>query len=235
VDQQLRILIDLQALDTRIAVIEAEVARLPREIAAVHAAIEAARTEAEGIKASLDATRKQTRAREKDLEVTQARRTKVESRLYEVKTNTEYTAVLAEIEGVKQEKSRVEEDILTLMERQERLLLEIREAEGRLRACQDEGGRDEAAMRERLRGLEVDLAALGSERSELTRQLPAPVLVNYQRILRARSGLAIVPIVKPNLCAGCRMTVTPQRIQELRQQSALIPCESCGRFLYWMP
>jgi predicted nucleic acid-binding Zn-ribbon protein len=83
--------------------------------------------------------------------------------------------------------------------------------------------------------LEADLAALRSERSQLTRQLPAPVLANYERLLRARGGLAIVPIVKPNLCAGCRMTVTPQRIQELRQQSALIPCESCGRFLYWTP
>ena len=234
-DQQLRILIDLQALDTRIAAVEAEVAKLPREIAAVHAAIEAARKEAEGIRASLDATRKETRAREKDLEVTQARRAKIEGRLYEVKTNTEYTAVLVEIEGVKQEKSRVEEDILTLMERQERLAVEIREAESRLRTREDEGGREEAAMREKLRGLEVDLAGLRSERNELTRQLPAPVLANYGRILRARSGLAIVPILKPNLCAGCRMTVTPQRIQELRQQSALILCESCGRFLYWVP
>jgi uncharacterized protein len=235
VDQQLRILIDLQALDARIAAVEAEVTKLPREIAAVHAAIEGARKEAEGLKASLDATRKETRAREKDLEVIQARRAKVEGRLYEVKTNTEYTAVLVEIEGVKQEKSRVEEDILTLMERQERLALEIREAEGRLRTREDEGGREEAAMREKLRGLEVDLAGFRSERNELTAQLPAPVLANYQRILRARGGLAIVPILKPNLCAGCRMTVTPQRIQELRQQSALIPCESCGRFLYWVP
>jgi predicted nucleic acid-binding Zn-ribbon protein len=234
-DQQLGILIDLQALDTRIATVEAEVAKLPREIDALHAAVEAARMEAERIKIRLDATRKETRAREKDLEVTQARRSKTEGRLYEVKTNTEYTAVLVEIEGIKQEKSRVEEEILTLMERQERLTLELREAEGRLRTREDEGGREEAAMREKLRVLEGDLAVLRSERRQLTPQLPAPVLANYERILRARGGLAIVPILKPNLCAGCRMTVTPQRIQELRQQSALIPCESCGRFLYWMP
>ena len=31
------------------------------------------------------------------------------------------------------------------------------------------------------------------------------------------------------------MTVTPQRLQELRAQSALLPCESCGRYLYWLP
>jgi predicted nucleic acid-binding Zn-ribbon protein len=234
-DAQLRIMIDLQGLDTRIAAAEAEAAKLPREIDAVRAGIEAARKAVEAVKAGLDGTRKEIRAREKDLEVTQVRRSKIEGRLYEVKTNTEYSAVLVEIEGVKQEKSRVEEDILTLMERQERLTAERGEAESRLRAREEEGRRDEAAMLERLRGIEVDLARLRGERGELTRELPPAVVGNYERILRARGGLAIVPLVKPNLCAGCRMTVTPQRIQELRQQNALIPCESCGRFLYWVP
>ena len=40
-------------------------------------------------------------------------------------------------------------------------------------------------------------------------------------------------MTKPNSCGGCRMTITPQRLQELRAQNALIPCESCGRYLYW--
>lgn len=234
-DAQLRLLIDLQALDRRIAAVEAEVTRLPREIAAVQAAIDGARQAVAAITASVEATRKQTRAREKDLEVVQTRRAKVEARLYQIKTNPEYTAAIAEIETVKQEKSRVEENILTLMEQQERLAVEIRDAEARLRTREAEGGREQAEKREQLRGLESDLAVLKAEREGLTRQLPAPVLASYERVLRARSGLAIVPILKPNLCAGCRMTVPPQRVQELRQQDALIPCESCGRFLYWVP
>jgi hypothetical protein len=232
-DTQLRILIDLQALDTRIATVEGEMAKLPRAIAAIQASLEEGRKALDSLTGQLDVTRKQTRTREKDLEVTQTKRSRIEGRLYEVKTNKEYSAALLEIEDVKQEKARVEEDILTLMERQERLAAEVREAEIQLRAREDEGGRDEAALQEKLRGLEADLVVLKSERGEIIPQLPGPVLLNYQRILKARGGLAIVPIVKPNLCAGCRMTATPQRIQELRQQDALIPCESCGRFLYW--
>ena len=72
-----------------------------------------------------------------------------------------------------------------------------------------------------------------SERKELAAQLPAPILADYDRILRARAGLALVPVAKPNFCGACRMTITPQRLQELRAQSSLIPCESCGRYLYW--
>jgi len=233
VDQQLQTLINLQAIDTRIAALEADAARLPREIAAIHAAIEDARKQVETTRTQLDAARKEQRAKEKDLEVVQAKRSKNEARLYEVKTNKEYSAVLTEIEEIKQEKGRMEEEVLVLMEAQERLTGEIREAEARFKQREGEGRGQETTLKEQLRGIETDLAAVRTERKELATQLPAPILADYDRILRARAGLALVPVAKPNFCGACRMTITPQRLQELRAQSSLIPCESCGRYLYW--
>ena len=232
-DAQLRTLIDLQVVDTRIAGLEADAARLPKEIAAIHAAIEEARKHVEQTKGRLDSARKDQRAKEKDLEVVQAKRSKTEARLYEVKTNKEYSAVLTEIEEIKQEKARMEEEVLVLMEAQERLTSEIREAEARFKQREGEGRGQEATLKEQLRGIETDLAAVRTERKELAAQLPAPILADYDRILRARAGLALVPVAKPNFCGACRMTITPQRLQELRAQSSLIPCESCGRYLYW--
>lgn len=233
-DAQLRTLIDLQGLDTKIAGLEAEAARLPKEIAAVRAAVDEARKAVEGATARLEVAKKETRAQEKDLEVSQAKRSKVEARLYEVKTNKEYSAVLAEIEEIKQEKAKVEEEILTLMESQERLTVEIKEAAGRLKAREAQGQGEEGVLEDKLRGIEADLALVRGDRNELARQLPAAVLADYERLLRARGGLALAQVTKPNLCAGCRMTVTPQRLLELRQQNALLPCESCGRYLYWL-
>ena len=234
-DAQLKTLIDLQGVDTRIAAHEAEAARLPKEIAAIHAEIETAKKDVDAGKARLDAAKKDQRTREKDLEVVQAKRSKTEGRLYEVKTNKEYSAVLAEIEEIKQEKGRVEEEILVLMESQERLTADIKDAEGRYKSRETQGKQEEAALQEKLRAVEADLALVRTERAELARQLPAPVLADYDKLLKARGGLALAQVVKPNLCGGCRMTVTPQRLQELRAQSALLPCESCGRYLYWLP
>ena len=234
-DAQLKTLIDLQGVDTRIAAHEAEAARLPKEIAAVHTAIETAKKDVEAGKARLDAAKKDQRAREKDLEVVQAKRSKTEGRLYEVKTNKEYSAVLAEIEEIKQEKGRVEEEILVLMESQERLTADIKDSEARFKAREAQGKQEEVALQEKLRGVEADLALVRTERGELAKQLPAGVLADYDRLLKARGGLALAQVVKPNLCGGCRMTVTPQRLQELRAQTAPLPCESCGRYLYWLP
>src|SRR3970282_2701443 len=85
---------------------------LPREIAAVHAAVQALKQEVDAGKTRFDAVKKEQRTREKDLESVQAKPSKTEARLYEVKTNKEYSAVLAEIEDIKQEKGRGEEEIL---------------------------------------------------------------------------------------------------------------------------
>ena len=232
-DGQLKTLIDLQTFDTRIAGLEGEAAKLPKEIEALRARIAEAKKTVDTAKAGLDATRKETRAREKDLEDNQVKRQKFEGQLYQVKTNKEYSAVLAEIEEVKQQKSKIEEEILTLMERQERLAGEIKDAEGGLKAAESEGAVAEKQLRERLAAVEAELGGVKGERASVARGLPANVLTDYDRLLRARSGLAIVPVLKPNLCGACRMTVTPQRLQELRAQNALLACESCGRYLYW--
>jgi predicted nucleic acid-binding Zn-ribbon protein len=232
-DQKLQSLISLQTIDSRIAALEADAARLPKEIAAIHAAVEEARQQVEQAKARLDTARKEQRAREKDLEVVQAKLGKNNARLYEVKTNKEYSAVLAESEEIKQEKARMEDEILVLMEAQERLAGDIREAEARFKQREAEGRSQEATAREQLRGVEADLTGARTERAELAGQLPGPILADYDRILRARGGVALAPVAKPNFCGACRMTITPQRLQELRAQASLIPCESCGRYLYW--
>jgi uncharacterized protein len=232
VNAELRTLIDLQALDSKISLLEAEVAKLPRDITGVQASVEEAKKAVETIKGQLEAARKSQRAKEKDLEDNRIKRQKFEGQLYQVKTNKEYSAVLAEIEEVKQEKARIEEEILTLMELGERLAADMKEAEARFKARESQGREEEASLQVKLGGVQSELAMIRDERAELAKQVSSVVLEDYDKLLRHRN-LAIVEVAKPNFCGGCRVTITPQRLQELRQQNALIHCESCGRYLYW--
>jgi predicted nucleic acid-binding Zn-ribbon protein len=233
VDSQLQTLIELQSYDSKIAGLEAEAARLPRQIEALQAAFAEAKKTLDAVKARSDATRKDLRTREKDLEVTSGKRTKAEGRLYEVKTNKEYSAVLLEIEEIKQEKAQAEEEILGLMELQERLGGELREAEGRLKAREEEVRRDEAVIRTKLEAVEAELAVVRAERDSRARELPRPLLADYEKILRARGGVAVAAVSTSAVCGGCRMTIRPQALQELRAGERLMTCESCGRYLHW--
>lgn len=237
-DQQLQVLIDLQTLDSKISALEGELARLPGQIEAIRAAVADARASVQTLKGKLDTTKKEIRAKEKDLEVSQVKRQKSEARLYEVKTNKEYSAVLAEIEEIKQGKAKIEEEVLSLMETQERLVVEIREAESQLKSREAQGQEEEAAIRQRLAAAEAELAGLRGERGSLSRELARDLLADYEKLLRYRGGLAVAQVLAvgaDRVCAGCRMTLTPQRLQEVKQQSVLHTCESCGRFLYWLP
>ncbi|MFQ5898617.1 MAG: zinc ribbon domain-containing protein [Candidatus Methylomirabilia bacterium] len=232
-DRQLQVLIDLQGLDSKIASLEGEEARLPRLLEAIRTDVAQAVETMETLKAKIDATRKEIHLKEKDLEFSAAKRAKAEARLYEVKTNKEYSAVLTEIEEIKQEKSRIEEQVLALMERQERLAGEIREAEARRQSHEAKGKIEEAEIEKRLVALQADLALLRSDRSDLARQLPIELLASYEKVLRHRTHLAVVPALAGGICGGCRMSLTPQTFQELKQQATLHICESCGRYLYW--
>jgi uncharacterized protein len=233
VDTQLQTLIDLQGLDGRIAGLEAEATRLPRQIEALQTALADAKKAVETIKNKVDATRKDLRAKEKDLEVANVKRQKLEAKLYEVKTNKEYSAVLLEIEEAKQEKAKTEEDILGLMEMQERLAVDIKDAEQRFKAREEQARQDEAVVRKKLAAVEAELATVRAQRASRAKELPVGLLASYDRILRARGGVAVAAVSSAAVCGGCRVGIRPQAVQELRSGNGLMVCESCGRYLYW--
>ena len=232
-DAQLQTLIDLQGFDARIAGLESEAGRLPRQIEALQAALAEAKKAVETIKAKVDTTRKDLRTREKDLEVANVKRQKLEAKLYEVKTNKEYSAVLLEIEEAKQEKAKTEEDILGLMEMQERLAVEIKEAEQRFKTREEQARQDAAVVRKKLAAVEQELATVRAQRTSRAKELPAGVLASYDRILKARGGIAVAAVSAAAVCGGCRVSIRPQAVQELRAATGLMVCESCGRYLYW--
>jgi uncharacterized protein len=233
VDAQLQTLIDLQGFDARIHGLEAEAARLPRQIETLQATLAEAKKAVETIKAKVDTTRKDLRTREKDLEVANVKRQKLEAKLYEVKTNKEYSAVLLEIEEAKQEKAKTEEDILGLMEMQERLAVDIKDAEQRFKTREEQARQDEAVIRKKLGAAEQELATLRAQRATQAKELPPGLLASYDRILKARGGVAVAAVTSAAVCGGCRVGIRPQAMQELRAATGLMVCESCGRYLYW--
>jgi len=49
----------------------------------------------------------------------------------------------------------------------------------------------------------------------------------------SRGGIAVVAMNSAAVCGGCRVSIRPQAIQELKAAHAPMICESCGRYLYW--
>jgi predicted nucleic acid-binding Zn-ribbon protein len=234
-DGNLQRLHDLQGRDSRIAGLERKLEAIPARIQAIHDAGEQARLAVETRRGKLAGLRKDLRSRERDLEQNASEKAKRDTKLYEVKTNKEYSAVLAEIEGLKVDKGRIEEEILGLMEAQEQMSREVAEAEGRLKRQEQEGKAQEAAATDDQRAWEADLAVVRAERDSLARDVPRDLLTQYTRLLRGRGGLAVAVVGSNGICTGCRLSLTPQRFNELRQSSQILTCEGCGRILFYQP
>jgi predicted nucleic acid-binding Zn-ribbon protein len=234
-DPHLQRLQELQVLDSRVAGLERKLEAIPGRIQTIRDTLQQAKAAVDAVRSKLDGARKDMRTKEKDLEYQATQRKKLEAKLYEVKTNKEYSAVLAEIESAKVEKGRIEEEVLALMEAQERLTREIAEADRRLARQGEDARAQEAAATEELRALEEDVAGIRGERDSLAREFPRDLLAQYTRLLRGRGGLAVALVGSNGICSGCRVSLTPQRFNEVRQSSQIFVCENCGRFLYYQP
>ena len=232
-DAQLQRLSELQGLDTRIAGLERKLEAIPARLQAIRDSEERAKSALEAQRAKVAGVRKDRRSREKDLEQNASEKAKRDAKLYEVKTNKEYSAVLAEIETLKVDRGRIEEEILALMEAEDQLDRHIGEGQKRLAAQTEEFKAQSAAAREEQRALETDLGGVQGERASLVRDIPRDLLGQYSRLLKGRGGLAVAIVGSNGICGGCRLSLTPQRFNELRQSSQILVCEGCGRILYY--
>jgi hypothetical protein len=156
---------------------------------------------------------------------------KLQTQLYQIKTNKEYTAMLNEIESRKADNSVLEEDIIKLMDAIDSARSKVKEEKEKFE--QESKNTDEKIKQVDQRVKEIDsaLAEFRKKRDEITPSIDPDVLKDYNRILAGRGGLAIVRVVN-DTCGGCYMHLPPQVINEIRMKDKVIYCESCQRILY---
>jgi predicted nucleic acid-binding Zn-ribbon protein len=80
---------------------------------------------------------------------------------------------------------------------------------------------------------EKELSELAEKRNNLLLQIQRPLLANYERIRKGKSGIAVVPIVNGS-CSGCFSSLPPQTTLEIKKMNQFIFCQYCGRLLVWV-
>jgi predicted nucleic acid-binding Zn-ribbon protein len=65
--------------------------------------------------------------------------------------------------------------------------------------------------------------------------LDARLWAIFEQVARVRNGVAISPAPRDGLCSACHVRLRPFVFQQIRQNEAIIQCESCQRILYWIP
>ena len=156
-------LIELQAIDLRIAEIKHQRRLIPDRLAAARAPLHSATEALKQAGASVEALTKERRTCERDLDAQESHIEKMKARTGEIKTNKEYQAHLFEIEMANKKKGEVEEKILGLMETIEQLQREMAAAQARVREAEAAFEREQRLLNESDAALSKELAVLDEQ------------------------------------------------------------------------
>lgn len=224
-------LIELQKLDVTIAKLDAEVRAIPKAIEALEGRLGKAREGFEIAKGRSDQLQKDRRAKERELEEAAQNAKKKQARLFEIKTNEEYSAVLKEIEGLRAKSSQLETEVLEQMEAADATAKTVTEAERAFKAAQLDVQTERREKEARLATLQTDLATLEATRKGHASRLDGDLLRLYARLMKNRD--VAVAAVADGSCQGCGMTLTPQTYNEVKRNDRMFTCPSCNRILYF--
>lgn len=221
----------LQALDAEIQKLQKEEDRWPAILALRDREIAVKAAELERQDERHKKTRVDIRGKETELKSIEEAIVKLNVTLNTVKTNKEYTAILNEIATRKDDISRIEEDILSLMEKAEARQRDVEAARAVVDAARDEKGKLETQAKTEREEIAQERGELDEKRNALAAELPPDILEQYERIAKGRDGVAVVAVTD-GVCQGCFIALTAQEINLLMGADNLIRCKSCSRILY---
>ena len=154
-------------------------------------------------------------------------------RLFDVKTNKEYQSILKEIETLEAKNSRMEDEIISLLDELDHLETAVKAKEDELNVSRQRFEEQKAKLAQELNSLAEELTVCLRKSDEIKGKIPAELLRKYEQIKGIRRGLAVVSVWK-EVCDGCHMSIPPQLYNELQKsKTTLHTCPNCNRILYW--
>jgi uncharacterized protein len=228
-------LIKLQQLESTIVDARATITSHPQRLADADARLNESKQAVDTAKARLKDNQEARRTLEKDVAVYQGRLTKFKDQLSLVKTNKEYTAMQHEIATAQSDLGGVEEKVLERMLEADTIAADVKRAEAALAVRQKEIDAEKKDLTEELASVESSMKEATAARAELIKGLDPKLIAIFEQVARVRKGVAISMATRDGLCSLCHVRMRPPVFQQVRQNDAIIQCESCQRILYWIP
>ena len=230
-EDQIKLLIELQSLDTQILKIEQDLESIPEDIKRMNEAFEEKKTDLKKLEDGVKAIQLKRKEKELDLESKEGSIKKFQSQLYQVKTNKEYTALEGEIGRAKADNSLIEEEILKIFDQIDAQNQKISKERDFLKTEESKLDSEKKKLNDEVKRIGSEVDGLKAQRTDLVQRVDKAVLVKYDRILKGKDGLAVVPVAGGS-CQGCFRIMPSQVIHEINMKKDLVFCENCARILY---
>ena len=240
-DEIVKLLLELQKIDSRIDDLKKRKTTIPEEISTLRKEIDDLKKEKEKFLEKIKEEILAQKRLEHEIESLGDEIEEYRRKSREVKTNEEYRAMLQQIEFSEKKKEELEEALYKKMEEVEQLQQEkdvktqefdnlIKEKESLINSLQKE-----------LNSLDDFIQEVEEIRKREIAHIPQKELLLYERI-RKKRGRVVVNVkavrdidnnITGYVCGGCHAELPTQFVNELKLAKTLKRCANCGRLIYW--
>lgn len=229
--EQLKALENLQEIDLKIDQLTKQKQGIPAALKGADDQLAKLNAQLKTKSAALEELQKTERQTRAALDLNKDRQTRSASRLEAVQNSNEFGAVQKEIEQLNKMNLSLEEqlkksaaDIATAQKDVDGIQAQVQTAQG-----------ERDAQAQTLNGqsgqLDSQITALTGERGQFTSEIEQRMLLQYDRIRKARNGIGI-SLAIGGRCQACNMVVPPQMYNELHKGTQMHNCPSCHRILF---
>jgi len=231
VEEKLKILYELQTVDSKVDNIKTLRGELPLEVQDLEDEIEGLETRINNLHKEVEEIDSMIVRKKQEIKEAETLIKKYEDQQSNVRNNREFDSISKEVEYQKLEIELCEKRIREFTQQGKDKKVAIEQAKTLL---------DERSIDLKNKKTELDdiISETQKEEDELNRRSEAyaEMIENrlfsaYKRIrVNARNGLAVVT-VKRDACGGCFNKIPPQRQLDIKIRKKIIVCEYCGRIL----
>ncbi len=228
--EEIKLLVKLQALDLWLDKAQRLMKELPQQIQDESQALEAAKGRLEAFRQNLKDLELERRGKEKELMELGDKVGEKKGRLFQAKSNEEYSALIKEIESLKERISQLEDEVILLLDRIEEVKAQEEAAKKEVKEKEESLEAAKARFHKKLQELEQTLQERQKEREGLVSRLSKRTHQIYEKVKKNR-GYAVVRAEKYT-CLGCHMEIPPQTFVEVKKGEEIIQCPFCSRILH---
>lgn len=230
--KQILLLIELQKNDSEIKRIKIRNEELPDKIVKLDAEFRDIERKVEEERERFEELNSAQRKKEESLKRGIESLKKTRDRLLEVKTNKEYHAMLKEIEVTEEKNSKIEDEIIYVLEEIDRVREGLKTSEDELIAYRLKYEKEKTKIDEEMNSVDSELLASQKKIDNVREKIDTDIFERYEIIKARRNGLAVVSVWN-GTCSGCHVNVPPQMYNELQRSEDLMLCPNCNRIIYW--
>ena len=231
-NNNLKQLIELQKIDSRLLTIEELRGDLPLKVEQLSEKLSEFKERFQENENRIQIISSDVKKQTNQIEDSNSKLQKLKDQLYLVKSNKEYDALNFEIDHLKESISVSENIILDLEQEKENLDKNNEAYQIELEDSKKMLEKNKSDLESTMSKTKKEEADLNKNRIVIVDKIENKFINTYNRLRKTKDGLGIINIIS-NACGACYTQLPRQTVIEVKQNINIISCPNCSIYLFF--